>query len=454
MVRAVSHAAQISGQRRFGILAGGGQLPIEIADSLRARGATVSFVAMEGEANADFSNYPVTWVRWGQVGAIVSAFRKAECTDILIVGGVRRPDLLRLKPDLGFFTALLSVLRVVRAGGDDSVLRGVLSFFEQNGFNVVGPADVAPDLLIGKGSLGQNAPEPDAMSVIQKGFAVLAALSPYDVGQAVVISEDLRIEAIEGIEGTDGMLARVARLRQARGNISAKGQGYFIKAPKRGQELRIDLPVIGPDTALRAVEANLAGLAVEAGRVLAAEKKRLVTTADTQGLAIVGAMSATPADPNPSRRKNESLNPASFSVMGRHSMTPKFTEDATLGLQLLRSLQAFDEVGGVGVARGHILGVETGEGVSELCTRLTRHKQWGLSRLGRRRGAFVIRMKDEFDDKLAAQIAEAGFAGIVILSDGNSKPAAEIVQAFDEAGMSIASLPFDQLALHERDQDV
>ena len=147
--------------------------------------------------------------------------------------------------------------------------------------------DVAPDLLMPEGSLTRAMPDADAAADIAKGRAVLAALSPFDIGQAVVVI-DGHVVAVEDIEGTDGLLKRVARLR-AEGRIRASsGRGVLVKAPKSGQDLRFDLPTIGPRSIEGGAAARLAGIAVVAGNTIAVEPQAMIEAADTAGLFVTG----------------------------------------------------------------------------------------------------------------------------------------------------------------------
>ena len=135
-------------QRAIGILAGGGSLPREIAEHVTARGERVHIVAIAGEVDDDLAPFPVTTVGWGQIGGMVRALKDAGCSDLVIVGSVRRPDLAALRPDLGFIRSLPAILRIVAAGGDDSVLTRVVRFFEQKGFAVGVEADVFVGLVV------------------------------------------------------------------------------------------------------------------------------------------------------------------------------------------------------------------------------------------------------------------------------------------------------------------
>jgi hypothetical protein len=152
---------------------------------------------------------------------------------------------------------------------------------------MVGIKDVAPDLLMPEGCLTRAAPDDHAGTDIAKGRDVLRALSPFDIGQAAVVI-DGHVVAVEDIEGTDGLLARVARLR-GEGRIRARaGRGVLVKAPKSGQDLRFDLPTIGPRTIEGAAAAGLGGVAILAGNTIVVEPQAMIEAADAAGLFVTG----------------------------------------------------------------------------------------------------------------------------------------------------------------------
>jgi DUF1009 family protein len=138
-----------------------------------------------------------------------------------------------------------------------------------------------------EGCLTRAKPDQTAASDIARGREVLRALGPFDIGQAVVVI-DGHVVGVEDIEGTDGFLARIAALRDSRRIRAASGRGVLIKEPKRGQDLRFDLPTIGPRTAEGAARAGLAGIAVAAGNTLLAEPQHMIAAADRTGLFVTG----------------------------------------------------------------------------------------------------------------------------------------------------------------------
>lgn len=271
----------------IGLIAGGGVLPFAVADSLTARGLKPIFFALKGVCDRErVSRFPHHWIAVGQIGKVVRLLRAENCRDLVFIGTLVRPALSEIRLDWGTIRVMGQVLAAFR-GGDDHLLSGIGRILEREGFRMVGIQDVAPDLLMPSGCLTRKTPDQSAAADIAKGLDVLRALSPFDVGQAVVVI-DGHVVGVEGIEGTDALLLRIAQLR-AEGRIRAKTRrGVLVKAPKHGQDLRYDLPTLGPRTIENAADAGLAGLAVVAGNTLVAEPQALVGAADSSDLFVVG----------------------------------------------------------------------------------------------------------------------------------------------------------------------
>jgi UDP-2,3-diacylglucosamine hydrolase len=269
----------------LGIIAGRGPLPSVVAASAAARGLPLHIVAIRGETREDIERFPHTWIKWGEIGKMFSALDKNGCGDLVIIGGVNRPDLGNVKFDLGALKTLPFLLSLGK-GGDDHVLSRIVRFFENKGYRVHGAGDVAPELLAGVGRLGDKAPSVEEKADVDMAFDVVRALGRFDVGQAAVVVKG-HVLAVEAAEGTDAMLARCAELRAA-GRAGRGGRaGVLVKAPKLGQEERVDMPTIGPETVNKAAAAGLAGIAV-AGQVLMAERAATIAAANRHGLFLLG----------------------------------------------------------------------------------------------------------------------------------------------------------------------
>jgi DUF1009 family protein len=268
----------------LGIIAGGGQLPCVVAESVASRGLPVHIFGIRGEADETIGRFPHTWVKWGELGKLFATCDKAGCRDLVIIGGVSRPDFANVKFDFGAVKNLPFIISL-GMGGDDHVLSSIVRFFEAKGFRVHGAGDMAPELLVSEGSLSKRKPAADELGDIEIGLNVVRELGRLDVGQAAVVAKGY-VLAVEAAEGTDAMLDRCAELRKSG---RARGRaGVLVKAPKPGQEERIDMPTIGPATMQKAAAAELAGIAVAAGRVLMAARDATIDAANQNGLFLVG----------------------------------------------------------------------------------------------------------------------------------------------------------------------
>ncbi|MEL6287470.1 MAG: UDP-2,3-diacylglucosamine diphosphatase LpxI [Pseudomonadota bacterium] len=271
----------------LGIIAGGGAMPRLVAEAARADGREVFFVGIKGEAGEEITRYPHDWMAWGQVGRLFSLLKDAGCRDVTIIGTVKRPDLRQVRLDLGAVRSLPIVLSIL-TGGDDAILTTIVGLFERHGLTVRGAHQVAPGLLAPEGLLAGPAPDARALADIAKAQDVISVLGPHDVGQAAVVARQY-VLGVEAAEGTDELLRRCGDLRQW-GNswLQRKRVGVLVKMPKPGQELRIDMPTIGPQTVRLVADAGLAGLAVAANGVLIAERDEVVRSAEAAGVFVLG----------------------------------------------------------------------------------------------------------------------------------------------------------------------
>jgi UDP-2,3-diacylglucosamine hydrolase len=278
-------ALQISSP--IGLIAGGGVMPFAVADSLIARGIDPILFALKGACDpVAVERFRHHWIPVGQFGRAAKLFRTEGCRELVFIGTLVRPALSELRLDWGTIR-MIGHLAASFRGGDDHLLSGIGRLFEQYGFRIVGIRDVAPDLLMPEGCLTGAAPDENAAADIARGSEVLRALSPFDIGQAAIVI-DGHVVGVEDIEGTDGLLARIARLR-GEGRIRAKpARGVLVKAPKSGQDLRFDLPTVGPRTIEGAVKAQLAGVAIVAGNTIVVEPQAMIEAADAAGLFVTG----------------------------------------------------------------------------------------------------------------------------------------------------------------------
>jgi DUF1009 family protein len=271
----------------LGIICGGGTIPPAVASAVARRGRRVVLFPLRGIVDPDsVAAFPHCWIAVGQFGRFCRLARAEGCHDLVLVGGMVRPSLREVRLDWATLVAMPRIIRAFR-GGDDHLLTGIGRIFEAEGFRLLGAHEVAPEITAPSGPLGLHLPDAAALGDIERGFALLSAMSPFDVGQAAVVAKG-RVLAIEAAEGTDGMLRRMIAMREEGRLGLPRGIGVLVKAPKLAQDRRFDLPSIGPDTVLNASRAGLAGIAVVAGGTIIAEPLRLVEAADLNGLFVVG----------------------------------------------------------------------------------------------------------------------------------------------------------------------
>jgi len=265
----------------LGILAGGGPLPGRVAAAAEAAGRGVFLVGLEGFAEpAVLAPYPHGWARLAAAGRILGLLRAQGCTEVVLVGPVRRPSLLDLRPDAEGARLLARIGRAA-FGGDDGFLAAIVRVLADEGFRVLGAHEVLTEAVAPRGLLGRHAPDAAALADIARAVMVVRALGMVDVGQGCVVQQGI-VLAVEAIEGTDAMLARAAGLRRP-----GPG-GVLVKLVKPGQDRRADLPTIGPRTLRAAAEAGLRGVAVEAGGTLLTDRSGLEAAADAAGLFLLG----------------------------------------------------------------------------------------------------------------------------------------------------------------------
>jgi DUF1009 family protein len=246
-----------------------------------AAGRQVFIVALEGFANqAVIGPYPHATARMGAAGRILALLREAQCQDLVVVGPVKRPSMLDLRPDAEGVRLLARIGRSA-FGGDDGLLAAVLRVLGEEGFRVLGAHEILTEALAPAGLLTQTGPDAAAQADIARGLAVLRALGAADVGQACVVQQGI-VLAVEAIEGTDAMLARA-------GSLARPGPGgVLVKCAKPGQDRRADMPAIGPDTVRAATQAGLRGIAFEAGATLLVDADATTAAAREAGLFLLG----------------------------------------------------------------------------------------------------------------------------------------------------------------------
>ncbi len=272
---------------RLGLIAGGGDLPLQIARHCVETGRPLFVVRLRGFADPTMDAFPGEVVGLAEVGRCIRVLKQAGCESVCLAGNVARPDFVALKPDLRGM-AMLPRLVLEARKGDDALLRAVLDEFRKEGFVIEGAHEARSDLVLGAGVLGRHAPDARHKADIQRALEIARRIGELDIGQGAVVCDGL-VLAVEAQEGTDAMLRRVAEeVAPALRGEAGRLRGVLAKAPKPIQETRVDLPTLGPATVRGAARAGLAGIVGEAGRTLVLEREAVIRLADELGLFVVG----------------------------------------------------------------------------------------------------------------------------------------------------------------------
>jgi len=261
----------------IGLIAGGGQFPLLVAEAARKRGFSVLAVAHLGETDPSLSEKvdEVIWIRLGQLGQLIKALKKKKVKKSLMAGTITKRRMFEdIRPDLKGL-AIISKLALFH---DDGILRAVADELAREGIEIVSSTQYLPELVAPQGCLTKRKPNKSEKEDIDFGFQVAKELGRLDIGQCVVVRRKT-ILAVEAIEGTDAAIRR--------GGDLAREGAVVVKVSKPHQDLRFDVPAVGLGTVKAMAEVKAAALAVESGKTLLFDKDEMITYADELRIAIV-----------------------------------------------------------------------------------------------------------------------------------------------------------------------
>lgn len=255
-------------------------------EALERRGERGLVLGIEGEFDPAGCRFDCEVFGWTQLGRLFKLLKNNNIQQVVLAGGVvNRPDVTLFNIDFGTVLTLPRVLGSLLAG-DDALLSKCIEIIESKGVRVIGAQDIAPELITPEGCVGGRAFPRNLRDGLAVGRQVLETLGPHDLGQACIVV-GRRVVAVEGAEGTEGLLRRTADMR-ASGRLSDRYPSLLVKAAKPHQDLRVDLPSIGPKTVEQAHQAGLDAIAVEAGRSLILQRDEVVRGADAARMSVYG----------------------------------------------------------------------------------------------------------------------------------------------------------------------
>ena len=265
---------------KLGIIAGGGILPKQLIEYCKQEDRPYALICLKDCAlPRTGEGEECLWLRLGEAGKAISYFKKCGVRQIVMIGAVKRPSLLQLRPDWWSTKFLMKI--GFKAFGDDNLLRLVIKGIEDEGFQIIGIHEILTDLLADEGVWGKIKPDEQAQSDIKHGLKIALGLGALDVGQSVIVQQGI-VLGVEAVEGPDALIKRCKDLKR-----EGVG-GVLVKTKKPQQEQRADLPTIGIQTVVNVHDAGLRGIAVQAGNTLVADRQAVVKKADELGMFIVG----------------------------------------------------------------------------------------------------------------------------------------------------------------------
>ena len=263
---------------KFGLIAGNGRFPFLVLEAARSRGIEMVVAAIREETFPEIEDQAsdVHWLSLGQLGKLIKTFKSAGVTRAVMAGQVKHKQIFSgIIPDL----KMIQMLAGLATKSTDSLIGGVARALEEEGIQLIDSTAFLGPLLPEPGVLTSRGPSEDERRDLDYGFRIARELGRLDLGQSVVISDGACV-ALEAMEGTDAVVRRAASLVNGR-------KLALVKLAKPNQDLRFDVPVVGPDTLETMVECHVGALAVEARKTLMIDREDLIRGADANGITVV-----------------------------------------------------------------------------------------------------------------------------------------------------------------------
>jgi DUF1009 family protein len=281
----VAYLPHVTEGERIGLIAGNGRFPIIFADNAKRLGYHVSAVAHEGETEPELAAHVdrIHWIKIGQLNKLIKAFKEDGVHQAVMLGGIKKTHVFTtLRPD---FRTLAMATRLA-LWKDDDILREFAKELEREGIAICESTFGLEGILVEEGTLTARAPSEKEWEDIRYGWEVAHEIGRLDIGQCVVI-KDRVVVAVEAVEGTDEAIKRGGEL--------VKEGAVVVKRSKPQQDLRFDLPAVGPRTIEVMVSVKASVLAIEAGRTILLDREIMLEKARSARIAIVGITKLDPS---------------------------------------------------------------------------------------------------------------------------------------------------------------
>ncbi len=265
---------------KYGLIAGNGNFPFYVLDGARERGVDIAVAAIKEETDPSIEQHAgrVEWIGVGQLGKLVGYFKRERITHAIMAGQVRHQQIFRLNalPDL----RMVKLLARLPRRNTNTLIGAVADELGREGIELVSSTIFLEHMLAKEGVVTRRSPTSKERADIDYGLSVAAEIARLDLGQTIAV-KDLAVIAVEAMEGTDAVIARAGEITRARPFV-------VVKVAKPSQDMRFDVPVIGPPTIEAMAQAGATAISVTAGKTLLFEKERVIDRAGDQGISIVG----------------------------------------------------------------------------------------------------------------------------------------------------------------------
>jgi DUF1009 family protein len=281
----VASLPHVTDGERIGLIAGNGRFPIIFADNARKLGYHVSAVAHEGETEPELAGHVdrIHWIKIGQLNKLIKAFKEDGVHQAVMLGGIKKTHVFTtVRPD---FRTLAMATRLA-LWKDDDILREFAKELEREGIAICESTFGLEGILVEEGMLTARTPSGKEWEDIRYGWEVAHEIGRLDIGQCVVI-KDRVVVAVEAVEGTDEAIKRGGEL--------VKEGAVVVKRSKPQQDLRFDLPAVGPRTIEVMASVKASVLAIEAGRTILLDREIMLEKARSARIAIVGIAKLEPS---------------------------------------------------------------------------------------------------------------------------------------------------------------
>ncbi len=267
------------GCTKYGLIAGNGKFPFMVLESARERKLDVVVAAIKEETFPEIEScgYPVHWLGLGQLGKLIRLFQESGVCKAIMAGQVKHVQIFGSSlPDL----TMIKTLASLKHKSTDALIGAVAHVLEEAGITLIDSTEFLKPHLVPEGVLTRRSPDKREQADIEFGRRVAHQIALLDVGQTIVVRERA-VVAVEAMEGTDAAIRRA-------GELAGRKELTVIKVSKPRQDMRFDVPVIGPPTVEAMIESGATALVLDAHRTLLVDRRKLIQSADENGIAIIG----------------------------------------------------------------------------------------------------------------------------------------------------------------------